>query len=138
MIVLLFISLSEKQINLLKFSNLKIKNFDLHPCLTQLKLILDLNPISGISQEYNILIISIKFILFTSLFDFVFNLSLIYEIGVLKLFAEPLLYRIRHSSPQYEEAVRLLNFLDLFVGVSTDEIPSDSLLREFIGKSYFE
>ena len=54
--------LSEKQINLLKFSNLKIKNFDLHPCLTQLKLILDLNPISGISHEYNILIISIKFI----------------------------------------------------------------------------
>ena len=70
--------------------------------------------------------------------DFVFNSSLIYEIGVLKLFAEPLLYRIRHSSPQYEEAVRLLNFLNLFVGVSTDEIPSDSLLREFIGKSYFE
>ena len=70
--------------------------------------------------------------------DFVYNSSLIYEIGVLKLYAEPLLYRIRHSSPQYEEAVRLLNFLNLFVGVSTDEVPSDSLLREFIGKSYFE
>ena len=68
-------SLSEKQISLLKVSNLKIRNLDLHPCLTQLKLILDLNPISGISQEYKILIISIKLILLISLFDFVFNLS---------------------------------------------------------------
>ena len=75
MALLLLISLSEKQINLLKFSNLKIRNLDLHPCLTQLKLIFDLNPISGISHEYKMLIISMKFILFISLFVFVFNLS---------------------------------------------------------------
>ncbi len=70
--------------------------------------------------------------------DFVFNSSLVYEIGVLKLFAEPLLYGIDSSSYSYEEVVRLLNFLDMFVGISTDEIPSDSILREFIGNSYFE
>ena len=68
----------------------------------------------------------------------VFNSALIYEIGVLKLFAEPLLFGIDNTSPYYEEAVRLLNFLDMFVGIPTDEIPSESILREFIGGSYFE
>ena len=67
-----------------------------------------------------------------------YNSSLIYEIGALKLYAEPLLYGIDNSSPYYEEVVRLLNFLDLFVGIPTDEIPSESVLREFIGGSYFE
>ena len=70
--------------------------------------------------------------------DYVFNSSLIYEIGVLKLFAEPLLFGIDNTSSCYEEVVRLLNFLDMFVGIPTDEIPSDSILREFIGGSYFE
>ena len=70
--------------------------------------------------------------------QFVFNSALIYEIGVLKLFAEPLLFGIDNTSPYYEEAVRLLNFLDMFVGIPTDEIPSESILREFIGGSYFE
>ncbi len=70
--------------------------------------------------------------------DYVFNSSLIYEIGVLKLYAEPLLFEIDSSSIYYEEVVRLLNFLGLFVGIPTDEIPSDSVLREFIGGSYFE
>lgn len=70
--------------------------------------------------------------------DFVFNTSLIYEIGVLKLFAEPLLFGIDSDSEYYEEVVRLLNFLGMFVGIPTDEIPSDSILREFIGNSYFE
>lgn len=70
--------------------------------------------------------------------DFIFNSSFVYEIGVLKLFAEPLLYSIESGSREYEEAIRLLNFLDLFVSVSTDEVPSDSILREFIGNSYFE
>jgi len=70
--------------------------------------------------------------------DVVFNTSLIYEIGVLKLFAEPLLFGIDNTSSCYEEVVRLLNFLDMFVGIPTDEIPSDSILREFIGGSYFE
>lgn len=70
--------------------------------------------------------------------DFVFNSSYPYEIGVLKTFVEPLLYQIDSKSECYEEAVRLLNFLDLFVGVPDDEIPSDSIFREFIGGSYFE
>lgn len=70
--------------------------------------------------------------------DCVYNTSLIYEIGVLKLYAEPLLFGIDNSSHYYEEAVRLLNFLNMFVGLPTDEIPNDSLLREFIGQSYFE
>ena len=70
--------------------------------------------------------------------DYVYNTSLIYEIGVLKLYAEPLLFGIDNTSPYYEEVIRLLNFLGMFVGIPTDEIPSDSILREFIGGSYFE
>ena len=70
--------------------------------------------------------------------DYVYNSSLIYEIGVLKLYAEPLLFGINDKSDYYEEVIRLLNFLDMFVGIPTDEIPNDSLLREFIGSSYFE
>lgn len=70
--------------------------------------------------------------------DFVFNSSFPYEIGVLKTFVEPLLYQIDSSSDCYDEAVRLLKFLGLFVGVPDTEIPSDSIFREFIGNSYFE
>lgn len=70
--------------------------------------------------------------------DFVFNSSFLYEIGVLKTFVEPLLYQIDSSSECYSEAVRLLKFLGLFVGVPDNEIPSDSIFREFIGGSYFE
>ncbi len=70
--------------------------------------------------------------------DYVYNSSLIYEIGVLKLYAEPLLFGIDNSSPYYEEVTRLLNFLNMFVGIPTDQIPNDSILREFIGSSYFE
>ena len=70
--------------------------------------------------------------------DCVYNSSLIYEIGVLKTYVEPLLFGIDNTSPYYEEVVRLLKFLDMFVGIPTDEIPSDSILREFIGNSYFE
>lgn len=70
--------------------------------------------------------------------DFVFNSSFPYEIGVLKTFVEPLLYQIDSKSECHEEAVRLLKFLSLFVGVPDNEIPSDSIFREFIGGSYFE
>lgn len=70
--------------------------------------------------------------------DFVFNSSFPYEIGVLKTFVEPLLYQIDSNSECYEEAERLLKFLSLFVGVPDNEIPSDSIFREFIGGSYFE
>ena len=70
--------------------------------------------------------------------DKIYNTALTYEIGVLKLYAEPLLYEINPTSPYYEEARRLLNFLNMFLVVPTDAIPSDSILREFIGNSYFE
>lgn len=70
--------------------------------------------------------------------DKIFNTALTYEIGVLKLYAEPLLYEIDNSNQYYEEARRLLNFLDMFLSIPTDGIPNDSILREFIGKSFFE
>lgn len=70
--------------------------------------------------------------------DVVLNTSLSYEIGVLRIFVEPLLYSIDKSSPNYEEAVRILNFLKLFIGIPSEYVPHTSVLREFIGNSYFE
>jgi len=70
--------------------------------------------------------------------DSVFNSSFIYELGVLKIYASPLLYAIDQSSPCYEEVIRLINLLSMFLPIPPDEIPSDSILREFIGNSYFE
>ena len=69
--------------------------------------------------------------------DCTFNTALIYEIGVLKTYVEPLLYSVPSTSPYYEEAKRLINFLRLFLPIPADDIPSDSILREFIGKGYF-
>lgn len=66
-----------------------------------------------------------------------FNSALVYELSVLKQFAEPLLFCIRPEQPEYEEAKRLLSFLDNFVGVTSEAIPKNSILREFIGGSYF-
>lgn len=66
-----------------------------------------------------------------------FNSALVYELSVLKQFAEPLLFCIRPEQPEYEEAKRLLRFLDYFVGVTSEDIPKNSILREFIGGSYF-
>ena len=69
--------------------------------------------------------------------DYVINSALIYELGVLKIYAEPILYSIKKDSPYYEEAKRLLNFLRLFLPIPTDEITNDSIIREFIGNGYF-
>ena len=69
--------------------------------------------------------------------DCIFNTALIYEIGVLKTYVEPLLYSVPSDSPHYEDAKRLLNFLRLFLPISADAIPQDSILREFIGGSCF-
>ena len=69
--------------------------------------------------------------------DYTFNTALIYEIGVLKTYVEPLLYSVEPTSPYYEEAKRLLDFLKLFLPIPADAIPQDSLLREFIGGSCF-
>lgn len=70
--------------------------------------------------------------------DCVLNTSLIYEVGVLKVYAEPLLYSVRVDSPYYEEAQRLIEFLKTFYPIISEYVPNDSLLREFIGGSVFE
>lgn len=69
--------------------------------------------------------------------DVMFNSALIYELSVLKQFAEPLLFGIPSTSPEYVEAKRLLKFLDYFLGVNTEDIPNNSLVREFAGGSCF-
>ena len=69
--------------------------------------------------------------------DVVFNSALIYELAVLKQYAEPLLFGIDPSEPEYVEAKRVLKFLDYFVGVDSNHIPNNSILREFIGGSCF-
>ncbi len=69
--------------------------------------------------------------------DFTFNTGLIYEIGILKTYVEPLLYSVDDKSPQYEEAKRLIDFLRLFLPIPSDAVPQDSILREFIGNSCF-
>ena len=69
--------------------------------------------------------------------DVMFNSALICELSVLKQFAEPLLVGIPSTSPEYVEAKRLLKFLDYFLGVNTEDIPNNSLVREFVGGSCF-
>ena len=70
--------------------------------------------------------------------DIIFNTSLFYELGVLKMYIEPLLFRVEESDENYKEAVRLLNLLKNVLPIPSDFIPKDSILREFIGNSYFE
>lgn len=70
--------------------------------------------------------------------DAMFNSALIYELAVLKPFAEPLLYSIEKGEPEYFEAVRLLKFLSYFLGVGTEELPKNSIVREFVGGSCFK
>ena len=69
--------------------------------------------------------------------DAMFNSALIYELSVLKQFAEPLLYSIEPGEPEYFEAVRLLKFLSYFLGASTENLPKNSIVREFVGGSCF-
>ena len=69
--------------------------------------------------------------------DVMFNSSLIYELAVLKQYVEPLLLGVSKDSPEYVEAKRLLKFLDYFVGIGNDNVPTNSLLREFIGGGCF-
>lgn len=69
--------------------------------------------------------------------DAMFNSALIYELAVLKQYAEPLLFGIPKESKEYIEAKRLLKFLDYFVGISSEEVPKNSILREFVGGSCF-
>lgn len=69
--------------------------------------------------------------------DIMFNSALIYELGVLKKYAEPLLKKVTNQYAQYSEAKRLLNFLGHFASINDEDIPSTSILREFIGQSCF-
>ena len=69
--------------------------------------------------------------------DVMFNSALIYELACLKVYAEPLLFGIDKSEPEYLEAKRLLKFFDYFVAVPSEEVPHNSILREFIGGSCF-
>jgi uridine kinase len=69
--------------------------------------------------------------------DVMFNSALIYELSVLKQYAEPILFGIDRNCKEYLEAKRLLKFLDYFLGVSTEDIPKNSIIREFVGGSCF-
>lgn len=69
--------------------------------------------------------------------DVMFNSALIYELALLKQYAEPLLFGIGRDEPEYPEANRLIKFLDYFLGIPNDFIPINSIAREFIGGSCF-
>lgn len=69
--------------------------------------------------------------------DEMFNSVLIYELAVLKQYAEPLLFGIKQGEPEYYEAKRLLKFLEYFQGIDSANVPSNSICREFIGGSCF-
>lgn len=69
--------------------------------------------------------------------DVMFNSALVYELSVLKQYAEPLLFNVPRDSKEYVEAKRLIKFLDYFLGVTSERIPNNSLLREFVGGSCF-
>ncbi len=70
--------------------------------------------------------------------DVMFNSTTVYELAVLKQYAEPLLFGIPRDCQEYIEAKRLLKFLDYFLGINSEEIPSNSIVREFIGGSCFK
>lgn len=70
--------------------------------------------------------------------DVMFNSALIYELAVLKQHVEPLLFGMEKKCPEYIEAKRLLKFMDYFVGIGSEHVPTNSLLREFIGGGCFQ
>lgn len=69
--------------------------------------------------------------------DILFNSNLIYELAVLKYPAIKELLKIKKDSKMYEEARRLINLLECFISIETHLVPDDSLLKEFIGDSFF-
>jgi len=70
--------------------------------------------------------------------DAIINSAMVYEIGVLKTYVEPLLFSVDEKDDMYPEAIRLINLLRNFLPIPSDDIPRDSVLREFIGKSGFD
>jgi uridine kinase len=69
--------------------------------------------------------------------DTIVNSALVYELGVLKTYAEPLLFSVNEDDEAYPEALRLINFLRNFLPIPSDNVPKNSILREFIGGSCF-
>lgn len=69
--------------------------------------------------------------------DAMFNSALVHELSVLKPYAEPILFAIGKDEPEYQEAKRLLKFLDYFLACGTENIPNNSILREFVGGGCF-
>ncbi len=70
--------------------------------------------------------------------DEILNTSLMYELAVLKTYAEPLLFSVNEDDPNYYEAIRLINLFRIILGMPSEEVPNDSLIREFIGGSCFK
>ena len=70
--------------------------------------------------------------------DVMFNSAQVYELAVLKQYAEPLLFAVPRDSVEYQEAKRLLKFFDYFLNVKSEDIPRSSILREFIGGGCFQ
>lgn len=70
--------------------------------------------------------------------DVMFNSALIYELSVIKQYAEPLLFAVPKDSYEYLEAKRLLKFLDYFLGLEERNIPKNSIIREFVGGGCFD
>lgn len=70
--------------------------------------------------------------------DVMFNSATVYEISLLKTYAEPLLYGVPKDVPEYYEAQRLLKFLQYFLAIPADSVPNNSLVREFCGGSCFK
>jgi uridine kinase len=70
--------------------------------------------------------------------DVMFNSALVYELAVLKKYAEPLLKSVPESQPEFSETSRLLKFLSYFKPIDDREIPPTSVLREFLGGSSFK
>lgn len=69
--------------------------------------------------------------------NYVINSALTYEISVLKVYAEPLLFNVSEKDPNYPEAIRLINLLRNYLPIPSDTVPKDSVIREFIGGSIF-
>jgi len=70
--------------------------------------------------------------------DKVLDTALIYELGILKTYAIPILYSVNYKSKYYSEALRIINFLEYFLNIPVDTLPNTALLREFVGNGYFE
>ena len=70
--------------------------------------------------------------------DEILNTSLVYELGVLKTYAEPLLFSVDENDPNYDDALRLINIFRVILGIPSEDVPDDSIIREFIGGSCFK